>query len=111
MRKISKQQEETNKLRIEERKKSILNAAIVVTSQPGGWSKMTRILVAKEADCAESLISLHFGTMADFRRTVMRAAIKLNNLSVIGQGVACGDKTALKLPSDVRDTALKSLAG
>lgn len=99
------------RLHPDDRKEQILNAAISVAARPGGWSKLTREAVAREANCTDSLISLHFGTMTEFKRKVMRAAIKANNLLVIGQGVAAGDKTACKVPDDIRTDALKSLAG
>lgn len=99
------------RLHPDDRKEQILTAAISVAARPGGWSKLTREAVARAANCTDSLISLHFGTMTEFKRKVMRAAIKTNNLPVIGQGVAAGDKTAAKLPDEIKDAALKSLAG
>lgn len=99
------------RLHPDDRKEQILNAAITVAARPGGWSKLTREAVASEANCTDSLISAHFGTMTEFKRKVMRAAIKSNNLPVIGQGIAAGDKTACKVPDHIRADALKSLAG
>lgn len=102
------------------RKDQILSAALTVASKPGGWSKLTREQVATEAECAEASISLHFGTMIQFRRSVMREAIRRIQMGdvtdwaaarVIGQGIACGDKQALKVDDIVRRFAFDSLAG
>ncbi len=99
------------RLHPDERKEQILTAALKVAARPGGWSKLTRDAVAKEAGCAEGLPSKYFGTMVDFRRAVMRAAIKAKALPVIAQGLAAGDKCALKADSTLKAQALRSLGG
>lgn len=99
------------RLKPEDRKRQILAAALKLSSEPGGWSKLTRESVANEAQCCPANVSLHFGTMVAFRRTIMRAAITEGNLSVIAQGVAYGDKTALKAPAPLKVKALETLAG
>ena len=68
-----------------DRKQEILNAAIKVAGRPGGWSKLTRDSVAKEAGCAEGLVSKYFGTMITLRRSIMRAAIVAGNLAVVAE--------------------------
>lgn len=94
----------------DDRKLEILNAAIKVAGRPGGWSKLTRDAVAKEAGCAEGLPSKYFGTMVAFRRAIMRAAIVRADLSVIAQGIAAGDKYAQKADADLKARALATLA-
>lgn len=79
-----------------DRKDAILTAALAVAQKPGGWSNLTRQAVAAEAKCADALVSKYFGTMIAFRRSIMRAAIINKNKSVIAQGVASGDKHAVK---------------
>ena len=95
----------------DDRKLEILNAAIKVAGRPGGWSKLTRDAVAKEAGCAEGLPSKYFGTMVAFRRAIMRAAIVAEELGVIAQGLAAGDKCALKVGESLKRKALETLAG
>lgn len=99
------------RLHPDERKEQILTAALKVAARPGGWSKLTRDAVAKEANCAEGLPSKYFGTMVDFRRAVMRAAIRSEALPVIAQGLAAGDKVAKKADETLKRKALASLAG
>lgn len=99
------------RLHPDDRKEQILSAALKVAERPGGWTKLTRDAVAKEANCAEGLPSKYFGTMVDFRRAVMRAAIRAERLGVIAQGLAAGDKCAKKADPDLRARALQSLAG
>ena len=95
----------------DDRKLEILNAAIKVAGRPGGWSKMTRDAVAREAQCAEGLVSKYFGTMVTFRRSIMRAAIVAEELGVIAQGLAAGDKCAQKADESLKRKALETLAG
>ena len=95
----------------DDRKLEILNAAVKVAGLPGGWSKLTRDAVAREAQCADGLISKYFGTMVTFRRTIMRHAIKAANLSVIAQGLAAGDNCAQKAAPELKARALNTLAG
>ena len=94
----------------DDRKLEILNAAIKVAGRPGGWGKLTRDAVAKEAGCADGLVSKYFGTMISFRRSIMRAAIVAENLAVIAQGLAAGDKCAQKADESLKRKALETLA-
>lgn len=108
------------RLRPDDRKYQILTAAIAVAARPGGWSKLTRDAVAREAQCADGLVSKYFGTMISFRRAIMREAIRLAELgstpaaiyhSVIAQGLAGGDKCAQKAAPELKAQALNTLAG
>lgn len=98
------------RLQPDDRKQQILTAAIAVASRPGGWSKLTRDAVAKEAGCAEGLPSKYFGTMVAFRRAIMRAAIVAEELGVIAQGLAAGDNCAQKADESLKRKALETLA-
>jgi len=95
----------------DDRKYQILTAAISVAERPGGFSKLTRESVAKEIGCAEALISKYFGTMVNFRRTIMRSAVLTENLSIIAQGLAHGDLHAQKADPELKIRALNTLAG
>ena len=101
----------SKRLKPDDRKQEILDAAIKVAARPGGWAKLTRDAVAKEAECAEGLVSRYFGTMVAFRRAIMRAAIVGERLPVIAQGLAAGDKCAQKAPQELKAAAVKTLAG
>lgn len=97
------------RLHPDDRKQEILNAAIKVAGRPGGWGKMTRDAVAREAGCAEGLVSKYFGTMIAFRRSIMRAAIQARNLAVVAQGLAAGDTNAQKAPPELKAAAVETL--
>ena len=97
------------RLHPDDRKQQILNAAIKVAGRPGGWGKMTRDAVAREAGCAEGLVSKYFGTMIAFRRSIMRAAIQARNLAVVAQGLAAGDTNAQKAPPELKAAAVETL--
>lgn len=93
----------------DDRKFQILTAALKVAEQPGGFGKLTREAVATEVGCAESLVSAYFGTMPSFKRTIMRAAIMSDNLSIIAQGLAVRDPHALKASDEIKQKALATL--
>lgn len=97
------------RLQPSDRKELIIEAALNVASRPGGWSTMTREAVAKAAEVSDALVSMHFGTMVQFRRSVMRAAVAREVLPVIAQGVVMGDKTALKADASLKSKAIESL--
>ena len=97
------------RLQPDDRKQQILDAAIKVAGRPGGWGKLTRDAVAREAQCAESLVSKYFGTMIAFRRSIMRAAIQARNLAVVAQGLAAGDTNAQKAPPELKAAAVETL--
>lgn len=92
-----------------ERRLQILNAALRVAERPGGWSNLTRLAVAKEAGCSEALPSVYFGTMKNFRRAIMREAIRVGNHGVLAQGVVNSDPVAMKAPAELRQAALATL--
>lgn len=99
------------RLQPDDRKQQILDAAIKVAGRPGGWGKLTRDAVAREAQCAEGLVSKYFGTMVAFRRSIMRAAIVGENLGVVAQGIAAGDASTKKADPDLKARALQTLVG
>lgn len=94
-----------------DRKYEILMAAIAVAGRPGGWSKLTRDAVAREAKCADGLVSKYFNTMGQMRRAVMRFAVLTENLHVIAQGLATGDENAMKAAPELKARALNTLVG
>ena len=97
------------RLKPDDRKQQILDAALKVARRPGGWSKLTRDAVAREAGCAEGLPSKYFGTMTAFRRAIMRAAIASSCLPIVAQGLAAGDKCAQKASPTLKAQALATL--
>lgn len=98
-----------SRLKPDDRKLQILRAALVVASKDGGLSTLSRQSVAAEAGCAESLVSRYFGTMIEFKRTIMRAAVHNQILPVIAQGLAMGDKHAQKADPELKSKALATL--
>lgn len=103
----------TNRHEPDVRKAMLLAAAIEVARKPGGWSKLTRQLIAIEADCSEGLVSRYLGDMPDARRAIMRAAIKAEIVEIIVQSIASHDGYAIKkyLPAKLRQRSIASLLG
>lgn len=74
------------------------------------FSKVTRLDIAEAAGVPEASISHHFGSMIEFRRTIMRHAIIQKRLKIIAQGLAIGDAHARKAPQELKDQAVALLA-
>lgn len=85
-------------------------AAALALAPKRGYSNLTREEIAQKAGIPASLITYHMGTMPELRRQIMREAVRAKCLPVIAQGVACGDKHAMKAPAELRQEALQSFA-
>lgn len=92
-----------------DRRAEILESALNV-AECVGYRHLTRVQVANNAGCAESLVSKYFGTMDKFRRTIMRAAVKDEHLPIIAQGLVAGDRFAQKADQTLRSRAMASMA-
>lgn len=91
------------------RKQLILVAALTVARRPGGFQNMTRAAIAKEAHCADGLVSKYLGSMDAVRRSILRAAVKYEYLDLIAQGIASGDRYALALDPILKHKAFSVL--
>lgn len=91
-----------------DRRTEILDSALRV-AEVVGYKHLTRVQVANNAACAESLVSAYFGTMEKFRRTIMRAAVKSGNLPIIAQGLVAGDPHAKKADESLRKQAMAAM--
>lgn len=94
----------------EVRKADLLDVAIKM-AETIGYERLTRCGIAKKANVSEALVSNYWGTMAQLRRAVMRAAIARNNLKIIAQGLAIHDAMAHKVPDAIKNQAAATLSG
>lgn len=97
------------KLQARERVAQILSAALELAPEVG-YQRLTRDDVARRLGIPSSLIPYHMGTMDNFRRSLMREAVRVGCLPVIAQGLAARDSHALKAPEPLRQQALASLS-
>ena len=100
----------TKRMKPEERKAEILEAALRATRKCGFASVRIQD-IAIEAGCGYGTVSLYFNTMLQMRRAVMRAAIKREDLAILAQGLGIRDATARKAPQDMKEKAVKTLLG
>ena len=91
------------------RKEQLLQAAVALADVPGGYATLTRKAVADKVGVSEGLVSLHWGTMTQLRRSVMREAIKEVKLKIIAQGLAMRDSVAIKASQEIKAQAAQSL--
>lgn len=98
------------RLKPKERKKDIITAALKV-AEDSNYLTLTCQNIAAEAGCARSSVIHYFGTMVQLRRSIIRAAIKEENLTVIAQGLVSNDKHALKANKKLKIKALQACIG
>lgn len=90
------------------RKDHILEEALKL-SESEGFAKLSRDKVAELCGIKGSLIHYHFVSMENFKRDIMLLAIKLENLSVIAEGLAIRDVYAKKAPQELKERALAAI--
>ena len=79
------------RLKLRNRRKIILAAALKLAGEPGGWAKLTRAAIAREARCSDALINVYFESMAALKRTLIKTADKTENISILVQAHFAGD--------------------
>ncbi len=93
-----------------DRTKQIMDAALDLAEKQG-YQCVTRDGIAAAAGLSAGHVSGLFGTMAQLRRRLMRAAIQENRYLIIAQGLAVKDKVCGKLDAAVVQLAADSLKG
>lgn len=101
------------RMRIEDkrsRKALILDAAVRLAKR-GSFGALTRETIATEAGIAPSTIGHACGTMENFRRDIMRHAVKHGIVEIVAHGLAAGHPIALKAPQELKERASQHIAG
>lgn len=90
------------------RREQILNAAVAL-AKTKGYTNMTREAITSAAGVSPRLLNYYYKTMNQLKRDVMRHAIKNKVLEVIAQGLLAKDPHALKIPDDLKKSAVATL--
>lgn len=90
------------------RKREILDAAMPL-ARAHGYTRVRREAVAHAAGCSPGLISHHWGSVKQLKRSIMRHAVATGDAAVVAQGLALLDPEALKAPPEVRLKAAATL--
>jgi len=91
-----------------DRKEELLAAALKLAEKQG-YKNVSRMAIADACGVSEALLSHHFGTMVEFRRTLMRYAVKEGNATLVMQGLADGNPYARKAPEALRLAAITQM--
>ena len=91
------------------RREQLLQVALIIAMEIG-YNNLTREAVAEKAGVSVSLISNYFGTMKQFKRVIMRAAIKQEIPEIVAQGLVIKDTHALKAPQGLKTLAAVVIA-
>lgn len=85
-------------------RQKILEKAIVMP-----FSKLTRDAVAREAGVAAGMVNKCFGTVEGLRRAVIAEGVRIEDLGIVAQGLACGYEEARLAPEGLKTRALAYL--
>lgn len=96
------------RLKPDARKEDILAAALPL-AETDGYANLTREQIGVAAGVSGPVLNYHFGTMAQFRRALMRYAVKVECLKVVAQGLINGDADLVE-GDPLRRRALDSLS-
>jgi DNA-binding transcriptional regulator YbjK len=88
----------------DQRSKQILNVALEIAERDC-YTNVTRQNVAVSAEVSVSLITHYYDSADKLRDAVVRAAVRRENLEVIGQGIANKNKYALSAPAELKERA------
>lgn len=88
----------------DERTEEILAVALGL-AKLHGYKNISRALVAKAANCSESLISERFGDMPRFQNSILRAAVHREVAEIVLQGLIIKDPIAVAAPHDLKERA------
>ena len=96
------------RLKHKDRKALLLEQAMVVASKQG-YAQFTRKNLADRAKVHTTLVTYYFGNMNKLRNCIMREAVRTNNYTIVGQGLANRDPIAKKASPYIRRKALEQL--
>ena len=107
---VSSELHPVNKTRAdpELRKAHILDTAVAVARNLG-YTKLTRVDVAKAAGVSDGLISRYFPLMDDLKEAVIVQAVRHEIPEIIAQGLAAKDPQVKWIPADLRQKAIQIL--
>ena len=93
----------------DERREQILNAGLHL-ARKHGYQNVTREQIADRLGMKSSVLHHYFGTMTKYRRALVRCAITRNDVTVLGQALAAGDRHAKRAPEALRRRAARAIA-
>lgn len=94
----------TKRIEPDVRSGQLLDIAVNLAAAEG-WQTLTREAIARAAGVSAGLVSARLGTMAELRRSVMRAAVRQRIVRVVAEGLVAGDKHARKADQELKELA------
>lgn len=89
-------------------KDKILMTAMIIAVEKG-FRNVTRDAVAAKMEIAAGSVSYHYGTMRKLHAAVVKAAIELENLTIIAQALMEKHPLTAVLADDLKRKALRSI--
>ena len=95
----------TKRMTAKDRKTQILTAAIEI-AQKKGFDRISKSTISKALGISPNDAKHHFGSMANLKSAVMKAAVELKITSVIVYGIAIKHPDALAASDELKAEAL-----
>lgn len=100
----------TDRMEPKQRTESLIKIALLLASARG-WRTLTHAEVALAAGVSPGLVVARLGTKTEMLRSVMRAAVREGVVAVVAEGLAVGDKQAMRADADLRERAAQWVRG
>ncbi len=91
------------------RKAQILDATLEL-SRTHGYTRVTKQMIADKLGTSTGIVNCHYGTVNQLRRDIIRHAIKIEDVTIIGQALVERDPNARKVPPDLRAKVIAAVA-
>lgn len=91
-----------------DRRQQIMTHAIKLARRVG-YMNVRRDELAGNAGVANGLVSNHWTTMIQLKRSIMKEAIRIEDATIVGQGLALKDRHAMKAPQHLKDKAIAQI--
>ncbi|MCK5127605.1 MAG: TetR family transcriptional regulator [candidate division Zixibacteria bacterium] len=97
------------RLKPNDRKQQIVDAAVELAVLKGGYRNITRDNVALIANCSRGLINYHFDTIEELRGEVIKRAIALAIPNLIAEAILDKSPLVSNISEDLRAKAANSI--
>lgn len=94
---------------LQARREFFIRAAMKVAEQKGGFHRLTREMIAKEAGVSPPLVSRYLGGMDTIRSTIMTEAVAQSRTAIVAQGLTAGHPVALAASETIKQKAKQSI--
>ncbi len=95
-------------MRVGKIKKIDLLEVAIKLAEAEGYSNVKRDEIARVAGVAMGTVNYHLGTMSKIKKSIVKHAIKTENLTIMAQAIIAKDPMSSKISDDLRSQAIQA---